>query len=263
MKNPETQMLIDINQFIHKDTKQYEYHMKHLDLVRKYAIIINKKLSLHIDNHKLTYIAYAHDILKERGLNPNIERSWKNHPIPEDLNRYIRTNLNTLEVFGLEDYFNTDIQQHALAAGIFLYKELEMKDMDILYPVMFHTCPIIPVYKELRPTIRNMVDIILLADKLSSNYLRINMKKSEVKIDLDQLVFGSDGKEFNYSLGLFVARLIGQGNSNERNSIETTEYYLARLRETNPLIGARMDSAKKLGGNKIWPERKSKVLSQL
>lgn len=77
---------------------------------------------------------------------------------------------------------------------------------------MFHSCPIMSIYSTLNYRTRTMVDIISLSDKLSSNYLRINYKeKNEVSIDLDLAVFGADGKEFNYTLGLLIARLISQG----------------------------------------------------
>lgn len=256
----EAKMLVDLTKCIHMRSKRYEYHIKHIELVRRYLNILNRKLDLHINPSKLTFIAYAHDLLKERGLDPNTTKSWKSHEIPQDLNRYIRTHLKTLEEFGLEDYFNTDIQQHALAAGIFLYEELGIKDKEILYPVMFHSCPIIDVYKTLSPKIQNIIDITILADKLSSNYLRINYKHSEVRVDLDQVVFGSNGREFNYSLGLFLARVISQGNSNEKNSQLATDYYYNKLSETNPLLGSKIDSIKKIGGNKIWQPRKSKVI---
>lgn len=256
----EANMLIDLNMFIQSGSKQFQYHMKHIELVKRYAIIINNKLDTRIDNHKLAYISYAHDMFKERGLDPNSTKCWRNHDIPQDLNRYIRTHLKTLEEFDLEDYFNTDIQQHPLAAGIFLYEELGIKDPEILYPVMFHSCPIIPIYETLPSQVQNMIDIIMLADKLSSNYLRINMKNSEVRVDLDQLVFGTNGKEFNYTLGLFIARLISQGNSQEIHSIKASEYYHNKLSEANPLLALKIDSIKKIGGAKIWPVRKSQVV---
>ena len=104
-----------------------------------------------------------------------------------------------------------------------------------------------------------MVDIMMLSDKLSSNYLKINMRGMEVRIDLDQLVFGSSGKEFNYTMGLFAARLIGQGKSEEAQSSITTEYYFKRLKDSNPLISEEF-SLKDLGGARKWPKRKSQVL---
>lgn len=256
----EAKMLIDLNKCIHMDSKRYEYHIKHIELVRRYLVLLNKKLDIHVNPSKLAFIAYSHDLLKERGLDPSTTKTWKKHEIPQDLNRYIRTHFKILEEFGLEDYFNTDIQQHALAAGIFLYEELGIRDKEILYPVMFHSCPIIDIYQTLPRKVQNITDITILADKLSSNYLRINYKHSEVRVDLDQVVFGSNGKEFNYSLGLFLARVLSQGNSTEKNSQIATDYYYNRLLESNPLLGSKIDSIKKIGGNKIWQPRKSKVI---
>ena len=54
------------------------------------------------------------------------------------------------------------------------------------------------VYEKLDKKIQTMIDITMLADKLSSNYLRINFRKVDVRIDLDQVVFGLSGNEFNY-----------------------------------------------------------------
>lgn len=252
-------MLLDLNEFIHHKNKMYKYHMMHIKYVRRYALIINKRLNAHLDPKKLSYIALSHDLFKERSLNPRKTRIWRGHEIPQDTTRYVRSNLDILEEFGLDEYFNTDIQYHALSAGLFLYKEFGIRDKEILYPVFFHSCPIISIYEQLDPRIRTMIDVIMLADKLSSNYLRINLRGVPVKTDLDQLVFGSSGSEFNYTLGLFIARLIGQGKSEETQSKISTDYYFNRLCEMNPLIDKK-HSIQKLGGAKIWQRRKSQAL---
>lgn len=257
--NSDSQMLLSLNQFIHHENKMYDYHMAHIKLVRKYSLIINRRLGYHISEQKLSYISLAHDLFKERSLDPNKTVTWEGIDIPQDTNRYVRQNLDLLEKYGLDDYFNTDIQYHALTAGLFLLKEFKITDKEILYPVWFHSCPIIPVYKELSPKIQNMVDIIMLADKLSSNYLRINLRHVDVRIDLDQAVFGTSGNEFNYTLGLFIARLIGQGKSEEEQSKIATEYYYKRLSDMNPII-SKSYSVRKLGGTKKWQPRKSQVL---
>lgn len=233
--------------------------MDHIQLARKYAMILSKKLDVHISNRKLEYITLAHDLFKERALDASKTVTWKGYNIPQDLNRYVRTNLNILEEYGLDEFFNTDVQLHPLAAGIFLNTEFGVKDKEILYPIFFHSCPIISVYETLTPRTRHMVDVMMLADKLSSNYLRINSKCSEVRTDLDLMVFGPTGKEFNYTLGLFVARLISQGRSQEIQSLISTDHYHKRLCEQNPLIGKGY-SIKKLGGSKVWPKRKSQLL---
>lgn len=257
--DPESQMLLDLNKFIHHDNKMFEYHIKHIKLVRRYALIINKLLNAHIDEKKLSFIALAHDLFKERSLDPNKSVSWRGIEIPQDTNRYVRQNLDILEEYDLDDYFNSDMQYHALSAGIFIIKEFNIKDKEILYPIFFHSCPIISVYETLSQRIRTMVDIIMLSDKLSSNYLRINLRKVEVRIDLDQVVFGSSGYEFNYTLGLFIARLISQGKSEETQSKIATDYYFNRLCDMNPIISNDY-SIKMLGGAKIWQPRKSQIL---
>ena len=257
--NTESKMIYDLNKYIHKKSKQFEYHMKHIQLVQKYASIINERLGNPVSYRKLTYAAFAHDLFKERGLDPNREVIWKEIIIPQDNIRYVRTNLDILEKYQLDDYFNSSLQYHSLAAGIFLIKELHLDDKEILYPVFFHSCIIVDIYNRLSHKTRTMVDIIMLADKLSSNYLKINLNESPVRIDLDRCVFGLNGREFNYSLGLFLARLISQGKSTEENSVEATEFYFERLNRTNPLISKEY-SIKMLGGNKKWEKRKSQAL---
>lgn len=257
----ESQMLLELNRFIHQDGKMFDYHMKHIKLVRKYAFLLNQKLDAHISWNKLSYIALSHDLFKERSLRPSEDGTikWNNHNIPQDTTKYVRTHLDVLEEYGLDEYFNTGVQYHALASGIFLRTEFGIKDTEILYPVFFHSCPIISIYENLSPRVRRAIDITILADKLSSNYLRINYRGSSVRIDLDQAVFGLNGKEFNYTLGLFLARLIGQGKSEEVQSVKSTEYFYKRLCDQNPIISKNYN-VKKLGGNEKWPKRKSQVL---
>ena len=261
VRSQEEKMLLELNKFTQAHSSQFEYHMKHIQLAKEYAIVLSRRLGFKINERKLMYITYAHDILKEKGLNKKLPNPmWKGkYEIPQDLNAYVRKNLDILELFNLEDYFNTDINLHPLSAGIFLYKNFGIQDPEIIYPVMFHSCPIIEVYETLKPKVRQMVDIIMLADKLSSNYLRINMRKSEVRLDLDLAVFGQYGTELNYTLGLYLARLISMGKSKEKQSKIATEYYFNRLQNMNPLINKAI-TIKNIGGNKVWPERKSPVL---
>lgn len=258
--DPELLILLNLNNLIHGDSKKIDYHMNHIKIAQKYAVIINNKLGCPVSNRKLSYIAFAHDLFKERGLNPNKNVIWNGITIPQDNIRYVRTNLDILEEYELDEYFNSSLQYHALASGIFLKKELNINDNELLYPIFFHSSMIVDIYKKLNWRIRTMIDIFMLADKLSSNYLKINFRESPVRIDLDQVVFGNKGKEFNYTMGLFIARLISQGKSPEKNSIEATEYYFQRLKEINPFI-SKDYSIKILGGNKIWPKRKSQVLT--
>lgn len=256
----ESQALLNLNRFIHGENSRFKYHMKHVQLVRRYAFLLNKRTNAHLSERKLSYIALAHDLFKERSLDP--ERSedviWNGHVIPQDTTKYVRSNLEVLEEYGLDEYFNSDMQYHALSAGIFLHKELGIRDEEILYPVFFHSCQIIPVYANLTDRIKKSVDIIMLADKLSSNWLRINYRGTEVRVDLDQVVFGSDGRELNYTLGLYLARIIAQGKSTEPCSVGATAYYLERLQKMNPLL-AKNCSIKKLGGAEVWPKRNSQA----
>lgn len=256
---PSTDTLLDLTTFIHKENALYEYHMAHIQLVKEYALVLNQRLGSEFDTEKLSFIAYAHDLFKERSLDPSKDVVWNDISIPQDLNRYVRTNIPLLDEHGLGDYFNTDIQLHPLSAGIFLQTQFNIIDKEILFPIFFHSCPIIPVYETLSEKIRGMVDLIMLADKLSSNYLRINMRKIAVRIDLDQAVFGPTGKEFNYTTGLVIARIISQGKSKEPRSLESTDYYYRRLHAINPFI-PESRNVKKLGGKSIWPQRNSPVL---
>ncbi len=258
-KNRE-QILMEINEFIHKGKKREEYHFEHIRLVADYAKLLNKRMSFHLSDKKITTIALAHDILKERSLNPKLGDSvvWEGHVIPQDLNRYVRGNIKTLEKFELEDYFNTDANLHALAAGIWLYNELGIKDPEILYPIMFHTCPIIAVYENLSTKIQRYTDITILSDKLSSNWLKINLLGSGAKVDLDLLVFGKNGNELNYSMGLFAARVISMGKSDGTQSKEATDYYFKKLHDINPLV-SKSNIIKQLGGYHEWEKRKSQA----
>ena len=255
--NPELRMLLDMNEFIHySPEKEYaEYHSAHIDLVKQYALILNHRLGFRLSDHKLAYIAYAHDLLKEHGLNESLDRKYHEHPIPENPILYVRNNLDILEDYGMDDYFNSATQYHALAAAIFLIKELHVRDPEIIYPVMFHSCPIIPVYETLTPTIQKYVDITMLSDKLSSNYLRINWRETPTLYDLEKAVFGENGNELNYTLGLYLAKLIGDKDDEEGK--KALEYYADRLTRIMPWINTKKIAS---GGAKKWPKRKSLLL---
>lgn len=246
--------IIRLNKDIQKDSPRLSYHMNHIRLARRYALLINKRLGMPCDESVLATAALAHDLFKEHGLQPGKESEY-----PQDLNAYVRNNLDTLHLFGLDDYFNTSVQYHPLAAGIYLHDEMCIEDDAILYPIMFHSCPIIECYEQLSTEIRTAVDIIMLADKLSSNWLKINSFPKEVYCDLDMIVFGESGHEFNYTLGLFIARLISQGKFKEEQGRIATEYYFKRLQAGNPLI-TKLPTIRRLGEKKIWPPRESRAL---
>ena len=215
------------------------YRIEHLHLTATYAKRIATLLGgfNNLDLYQLRFSAHAHDLLKEKFFDSSsTEIEIAGYRVPQDLNRYVRLNLATLEPYNLDEYFNTDVQLHALAAGIFLIKEFKISDSAIIYPVCFHSCPILPVYEGLDERLRNSVDIILLSDKLSSWHLKAELGKKS-SFDLVQAVFGENGKEFNFSLGLLLARLIGQGSSTEEYSLMMTEYYYQRAVKLNPLLG--------------------------
>lgn len=263
--NKEESILMDLNRFTIKESSKNDavYRIKHIQYVKRYALLLNKRLNYGISNRKIIYAALSHDILKERYLNHDRKDViWNGIEIPQDTTRYVRTNLDILEKFGLDDYFNTDIQYHALSAGIFIYKELKITDPEILYPIFFHSCPIIDIYDTLNYKIRNFVDIIMLSDKLSSNRIKIELGL-DVRTDLDLVVFGYNGCELNYNLGLYLARLISQGKSTEEQSMLSTKYYYERLCNSNPLIKSMNKDfydINLIGDKKEWPKRKSQAL---
>jgi HD superfamily phosphohydrolase YqeK len=188
------------------------------------------------DQSRLRYSAYAHDLLKGKHFDSTKDEMMiGGYQIPQDLNRYVRTNLDTLDRYGVGDYFNTDIQLHSLASGLFLIKEFGVEDPKILFPIFFHSCPILPVYQQLDKTTQLMVDIIMLADKLSSTKLKAKLNKG-THVNLQQSVFGESGKEFNFTQGLLLARLISQGKSKEEYSRQMTEHYYQRLVQLNPIL---------------------------
>ena len=259
------EVLMELNQFTREDCSPSfaEYNMKHCSLLEQYALLLAEKLEVDVDPIIIKYVAWSHDLLKEKSLSKDQEyKYFRDFKVPQDINRYIRTNMDLLESFKLDLYFNSDIQLHSQAAAIFLYHEFKVNDERVLYPVFFHSCPIISVYETLSYELQTLVDITMLADKLSSNYLRINYNGIKVPVNLETCVFGSDGSEFNYSLGLLLARMIGQGNSKEVNSIKATEFYFKRASEINPLLKENFSFERK-GVYKLWPKRKSLLVKML
>lgn len=254
------QLLLDVNAAIHKSTERWEWHLKHILLTERYAHIINQRLGEPVSYEVLSQAALGHDLLKDKYLHSSTAETYATSVIPKDLNRYVRSNLDILEEFMLDDYFNTDITLHALSAGIWMHTEMRINDYGVLYGVFFHSCPIIPVYNELTEDIQTVVDIIMLADKLSSNYMRINDREGTARIDLDLSVFGPTGTEFNYTTGLLMARLIGYGKSKEINGYESLQYYTRRARSICPLV-SKQYSISKLGGARHWAKRESPVLT--
>lgn len=213
------------------------YRFNHLRNTASYAL----KLAAHFpelgpgEKFKLKFSAMTHDLLKVKNYDKTASQvTIAGKEIECDLNRYVRLNLDELKPFGLDVYFNTDVQLHALASGMFLRSEFGIDDPQILYPIFFHSCPILPVYEQLDEVTRLMVDIMVLSDKLSSGELKPSRASG---VDLSLVVWGESGHEFNFAAGLYLARLISQGNSSEKYSVMMTENYFQRWCRANPIIG--------------------------
>lgn len=240
----------------------HQYRLRHVKLARDYMLELNHRLEYGLDEEKITTIALLHDIMKERG-NQKEDIYIESHLVPVDLNDYVRRNLRILAEYELDDYFNSDVQLHPLAGGIFLRKEFYIDDPEILFPIFFHSCPVMSVYREvLSVRMQRYVDLMMLSDKLSSNWLRINAEdglilnhSKEAPVDLDLLVFGPDGKELNFTLGLVVAKMLGNSKHQDLISTEATQFYHERLLEINPLL-----INLKLGGKRIWARRRNQSL---
>lgn len=247
-------VLSDITNIINHFDKNLNlsYFNSHSETLNSYATIIDKKLEINFDSEKYELISIIHDLFKS-------DNDLIKYLGIDNIIYYVRNNMKTLEEWGLDDYFNSDIQWHPLASMIFLINHYKLKDPEIIWPIVFHSCPIIPIYETLDNKIQNLIDIIILSDKLSSNYIKINTKEKRVYFDLDQIIFGNNGKEFNFSLGLYLARLIAQGKSTNKYSLEATKYYHQRLIDINPTISNTF-TLKNLNRIKLWPKRNSQVL---
>lgn len=239
--------ILKLNDEMRKGCKWHDTHMQHIKLVKDYATYINKLLGNPVNRHKLGFAALAHDTLKENYKEKTqvIDDIF----IPGSCEEYVRNNIDIITKYVPYEYLWTNLQFHATGGATFLHKELGITDPEIIYPVLFHSLPVIEVYKNLDPKIQTMIDIMVLSDKLSSNWVRINMMDEEVRCDIDRIVFGPDGNEFNYMLGIYVARLIGSSSEPDYVDDACTLYYWHRLHEQNPLI--KMNLRKKILGKKI------------
>ena len=257
--NPQIKTLIEIDELNQKESLFYIYHKKHIDLVCEYALIINEKLNANLNPLTLAMVSYAHDIFKESALNKDRVVLYNDKEIPQDLRKYIDENKSVLSEYGMDDYTDNFVN-HAMASAIFIIKELNIADKNVIYPVLFHSCPIISIYKTLDKETQTYVDIIQLADKLSSNYLKLNNGK-KVRCFLEEIVFGKDNEEFNYTIGLFLARLISKGKDEQKFQKESLDYYEKRVKDKIPFF--KFTKLKDLGEKKIWENQKSKVLKSV
>ena len=257
--NEQVKLLMNLDEANQKENILFDYHRKHIDLVYEYSLIINERLNANLDPIILGSISYAHDIFKESGLDVNVEKKFQDTIIPQDIKKYVSDNKSILNEYGMEEYIDSFIY-HAMASAIFLIKELKITDKNIIYGILFHSCPIIPIYETLDEETKMYVDVITLADKLSSNYLKINAGM-KVRCYLERMVFGEEGNEFNYTLGLFLARMISKGKDKDHINEESLKYYKNRVKEIFPFFPNI--KLKDLGDKDKWPKQKSKVLKSV
>jgi hypothetical protein len=230
--------ILKLNDKMREGCKWHDTHMHHITLVKDYATHINKMLGNPVNRHKLGFAALAHDTLKENYNEKTQVIDGIN--IPGSIKEYVCSHIDIITKYVPEEYLYTDLQFHATGATIFLEKEMGITDPEILYPVLFHSLPVIEVYQNLDPKIQTMIDIMVLSDKLSSNWLRINKMDEEVRCDLDHIVFGPNGNEFNYVLGIYAARLIGAGKKPDYVNDTCTIHYFHRLHTQNPLVNMKI-----------------------
>jgi hypothetical protein len=259
LMSEQVRMLIDLDEANQKDSLPFGYHRHHIDLVCEYALIINERLNAKLDKVKLASIAYAHDLFKEVGLDIDKEKIFNGKIIPQDIKKYISENKDVLDEYGMKDYVE-NYTDHAVASAIYLIEEYNIKDKDIIYGILFHSCPIIPIYERLDEETKMYVDIITLSDKLSSNYIQLN-SHMKVRCNLEEIVFGKNGNEFNYTLGLFLARMISKGKDKDPINEESLEYYRNRLKSLFPFFPDM--KLKDIGEKRKWEKSKSKVLKSV
>lgn len=232
--------IFNLGKEIHKDDPYRSAHME------TSAVYAERILAVLIDDAedkkknellwKIKCAAIGHDILKDKYFNKDAEDKIINgYTIPQNLETYIQKNMDVLEKFKMDKYLNTAVQDHAVASGIFIHNNFGIDDEMIIYPIMFHSCPILPVYQILNDNLQKMIDVMVLSDKLSASIVKPQFDK-KVKIDLKSMLYGISGCEFNFTQALLMARLIGHDNSKDAHSNMMVEYYHERALQTNPLI---------------------------
>lgn len=255
--NLNVDVLKDMDAFISKENIWREYHKKHIHLVYEYAKVLNERLGNKLDNNKLQLSAYAHDILKESSLVISKDGTvfYEDINIPQDLRKYIKDNKEITDSFGLPENINNEAMFHGIAISILMKKEFGIDDMNILYPIIFHSCIIVDIYEKLSEETQLYIDAIRLADKLSSNYLKLNAGK-KVRCFIEDMVFGPNN-DFNFTIGVYIARLIGGTSDNELDK-KAIKFEYDRVRKIYPFIDIK--KKKELGEKKLWEKRNSKVL---
>lgn len=248
--------LIDLGKFTRKECSEelQRYHFDHCEKLMKYGNDIMDRLGIFKYRNELEIVAYAHDLFKRYSLREN-DVEWKGKIIPQNIPKYIDENRFVLDKFGLNMIRSDNFSNHPIAAGIFLYKEFGITDPNIIYPVFFHSCPVISVYEKLDKELRDLIDIIILADKMSANILcRTIGKKWHSKVDMELVLYGETHREFNFTNALLVAKILGQAGSKQELFVEATNYYYKRACRINPALDK---NSILLGGEKPWKSKKS------
>ena len=231
--------------------------MAHLELFKMYAFEINLRLGSPFSQEDLATIAYAHDIFKDDNHRVQYTNNGEDIFVTKEdiLSRYG----SSIEYFGFKKGEKAALSEHAKCAALFIMNCEEIVDYnkDILYPIIFHSLPILRVYRDLTREIQLMIDLTVVADKCSSNYLRIQ-QYVPCNFRMDDILFGMDGKEFNFTTALFAARLIGSEGYNDDFNKDINTFYLHRLNRINPFVINKLN-IKDYGRKKIW-ERKQSIL---
>jgi HD superfamily phosphohydrolase YqeK len=226
---------------INADTHTEEKREHVENVVRIIFEELDAPARLRLDEGYLRVSALAHDVakgLKDSNASIHIFRDTG------DVKEYVRKNLDILDPYGLAYYFNTDIDYHALAGGIWLEKTYDIKDPRILYPIFFHTCPAVDVYKTLDEETRLYCDVLALADKMEKNdrKLKKNIEKNKKqkrysKYDLNHILFGASGKEFNMTAALFMIRHLEFKDEESGNEARKAyRYFYDELRKISPFL---------------------------
>ena len=247
--------LIDLGKFTREECGEelQRYHFDHCEKLMKYGNDIMVRLGILEYRNELEIVAYAHDLFKRYSLREN-DVEWNGKIIPQNIPKYIDENRFVLDKFGLNMIRSDNFSNHPIAAGIFLYKEFTVDDPKIIYPVFFHSCPIISIYKKLDKALRNFIDVILLADKMSANVLCRGIKKWHSKVDMELVLYGENHKEFNYTNALLTAKILGQCGSKDKFSVESTKHYYKRAARINPALDK---NSILLGRKKPWKFNKA------
>ena len=217
------------------DEQEFNYHMKHCFVMEKYMnIIADKYDKFKFDKKLFSIITWSHDLLKDR---------------EHKFSTFYQKNTSNRKRFFLSDKMYDSVSTHAYRSAEFLSNyPFNVIDGKILFPILFHSVPIIDIMvKCLSQDTREYINITILADKLSSNYWRI-YNNIETPCDLALEVFGNNFDKFDYFKGIYIARLLDDYKYKNIYSTEATEYY-RKLYDENQYI--------KLGEKKIWEKRKN------